>query len=60
MVKYYVEHLVTTSEIMVVEAENETQAYELAIGNYMGKWIHQGIDRELYVVDGEVVSDSVD
>jgi len=60
VVKYYVEHLVTTSEIMVVEAENETQAYELAIGNYMGKWIHQGIDRELYVVDGEVVSDSVD
>lgn len=60
MPKYFVEHLVTTSEIMGVEAKDEDQAYEFATGNYLGKWIHQGIDREMYVVDGVVVSDSLD
>jgi hypothetical protein len=59
MPKYFVEHLVTTSKITEVEAKDEKEAYEFAIENYLGKWIHS-IDREMYVVDGVVVSDSLD
>lgn len=60
MAKYFVERFVTKLDVMEVEAKDEEEAYEFAVENYVGKWQQQGIDRELYVVDGVIMFDSLD